>query len=214
MPLFHKLFLPSVVWLSNVFLQGEKAAPCADPADGKKTQWGKERGDSWRKGMGRHEDFSLKHSGNDALTVWQPEGQVCRTLGGGRQRAGSQHPCRPCAHHPSHQRALSWAETLLMVADPIAFALRYPPQGEKTHLPFPRGPGVGSMGAAPFHSTGLAQAQSMAAQHSRWPRGHTLVWRGVAWPARAGHGSPDSTPRTTCHAGPCPRAWPWEQRCH
>lgn len=154
MPLFHKLFFPSVVWLSNGFLQGEKAASCADPADGNKTQWDKERVDLWNKETGRTESLSFKYSGNDTLTVWQPEEQVSHTLRGGRQLAGSQHPCRPCAHHPCHkpwrQQGLSWAETLLVVADHIAFALLYPPQGEKRVFPSPGLSVLGAWGHHPF----------------------------------------------------------------
>lgn len=49
-----------------------------------------------------------------------------------------------------------------MVAGYIVFALFYPPQGEKTCLPVPRGFGVGITGAAHFPLTGVAQAQAMA----------------------------------------------------
>lgn len=49
--------------------------------------------DSWNQGLRRQEGFSLKYSGNDTHMVWQPEEQVCCVLGGGRQWAGSQHPC-------------------------------------------------------------------------------------------------------------------------
>lgn len=64
------------------------------------------------------------------------------------------------------QRGLSWAEVVLMVTDYIVSALLCPPQGEKTSFPLSKGLSVGSMGAAPFPLTGLAQAQSMAVEHS------------------------------------------------
>lgn len=36
---------------------------------------------------------------------------------------------------------------------------------ENLYFPFPRGLGVGSMGTAPYHLTGLLQAQSTAVHH-------------------------------------------------
>lgn len=130
--------------------------------------------------MEGQEGFYFKYRGDDSLEVWQPEEQVCPTLGGGRQQTGSQHPRWSCAQHPSHepdgcmvpparqwrQRGLSWAEVALMVAGYLVFALFYPPQGEKTCLPVPRGLGVGITGAAPFPLTGVAQAQAMSLQCS------------------------------------------------
>lgn len=182
MPLFTSYFSP-VVWLSNRFLQGKKAAPHADPADGKQMQWAR-RGEIH--GIKGWEDKTASLLNTEVMTpLWcgnmRSKCAAHWEEGGGRLGPSTHADPVPSTPATSCEQGSCMAPPAPAVKAERAQLGRDFADGRRLHclcttlssmgrenlsFLFPRGLGVGSMGAAPFPLTGLAQAQSVAAQHS------------------------------------------------